>query len=105
MQFNPDPNKQANEAIFSRKAKNSSHSPVAFNSNGIKKYPHQKHLGIVLDSKPDFKFHVDQKIKKCDKLIGLIRTLSANVLRNALLTIYKSIIRPHLEYSDILYDK
>ena len=72
MQFNPDTNKQANEVIFSRKTKNSSHPPV-FNNNDIKKYPHHKYLGIVLDSKLDFKFHVDQKIKKCNKLIGLIR--------------------------------
>ena len=83
MQFNPDPNKQANEVIFSRKTKNNSHRPVAFNNNVIKKYPHHKHLGILLDSKLDFKFHVDQKIKKCNKLIGLIRRLSVNVQRNA----------------------
>ena len=106
MQFNPDPNKQANEVIFSRKTKTALiHSPVAFNNNDIKKYPHHKHLGIDLDSKLDFKFHVDQKTKKCSKLIGLIRRLSVNVPRKALLTIYKSFIRPHLEYGDILYDK
>ena len=105
MQFNPDPNKQANKVVFSRKTKNSSHPPVAFNNNVIKKYPHHKHLGIVLDSNLDLKFHVDYKIKKCNKLIGLIRRLSVNVPRNALLTIYKSFIRPHLEYGDILYDK
>ena len=46
MQFNPDPNKQANKVVFSRKTKNSSHPPVAFNNNVIKKYPHHKHLGI-----------------------------------------------------------
>ena len=62
MQFNPDPNKQENEVIFSRKTKTSSHPPVAFSNSVIKKYPHHKHLGIVLDSKLDFKFHVDQKI-------------------------------------------
>ena len=39
------------------------------------------------------------------KLIGLIRRLSVNLPRNALLTIYKSFIRPHLDYGDILYDK
>ena len=63
MQFNPDPNKQENEVIFSRKTKTSSHPPVAFSNYDIKKYPHHKHLGIVLYSKLDFKFHVDQKIK------------------------------------------
>ena len=41
----------------------------------------------------------------CNKLIGLIRRLSVKLPRNALLTIYKSFIRPHLDYGDILYDK
>ena len=62
-------------------------------------------MGIVLNSKLDFKFHVDQKIKKCNKLIGLIRRLSVSVPRKVLVTIYKSFIRPHLNYCDILYDK
>ena len=65
--------------FFSSKTKNSSHLPVAFNNNTIKKYPHQKHLGILLSSKLDFKFHVDQKFNTCHKLKGLIRRLSVNV--------------------------
>ena len=59
----------------------------------------------MLDSKLEFKFHVHQKIRKCNKLIGLIRRPKVNVPRKALLTIYKSFIRPHLDYGDILYDK
>ena len=105
IQFNPDPSKQANEVIFSRKTNNGSHPPVVFSNSGFKKYPHHKHLSIVLDSKPDFKFHVYQKIRKCNKLIGLMRRLSVNVPRKALLTIYKSFIRPHFDYKDILYDQ
>ena len=38
-------------------------------------------------------------------MIGFIRQLSVNLLRNALLTIRKSFIRPHLDYGDILYHK
>ena len=38
-------------------------------------------------------------------MIGVIRRLSINVPRSALLTIYKSFIRPHLDCGDILYDK
>ena len=43
MQFNPDPNKQANEVIFSRKKKsnNFSHPPIKFNNNDISKCPYQ----------------------------------------------------------------
>ena len=38
-------------------------------------------------------------------MIGLIRRLLVNLPRNALLTIYKSFVRSHLDYGDILYDK
>ena len=106
MQFNPDPNNQANEVIFSHKlvSNNLSHPPVNFNSNNISSCSHQKHLGVVLDSNLNFNTHTDQKIKKFNKMIGLIRQLSVNLPRNALLAIYKSFVRPHLDYGDILYD-
>ena len=54
--------------------------------------------------KANYNTHVAQKMKKCNKLIGLMKRLSINLPRNALLTIYKSFIRPHLDYGDILYD-
>ena len=38
-------------------------------------------------------------------MIGLIRRLSVNLPRNDLQAIYKSFIRPYLDYGDILYDK
>ena len=53
--------------------------------------------------KLNFNTHVAQKIKKCNKLIGLIKRLSINLPHNASQTIYKSFIRPHLDYGDILY--
>ena len=91
MQFNLDPNKQVNEVIFSRKSDSANvfHPPIKFNNDRIAKCPNQKHLGIVLDSKLNFNSHVDEKIKKSNKLIELIRSLSVNLPRNALLTIYK----------------
>ena len=46
-----------------------------------------------------------KKFKKCSRIIGLIRGLSINPHQNVLLTIYKSFVRPHLGYGDILYDK
>ena len=81
MQFNPDPNKQANEVIFTRKSDSTNvfHSPIKLNNYSIPKCLSQKHLGIVLDSKLNFNSHVDDKIKKCNKLIGLIRRLSVNL--------------------------
>ena len=77
IQFNPDSNKQANEVEFSQKLKDHFYPLFTFNNNDIKKCLHQKHLGIILDSKLDFNIHVDSKIKKCYKTIGLVERLPA----------------------------
>ena len=67
--------------------------------------PIKKHSKIALKSKLNFNSHVDRKIEKCKKTIGLTRRLSVNLLWNALLAIYKSIIRPPPDDSDILFDE
>ena len=88
MQFNPDPNKQANEVIFSWNT--SSNASI---------------LGITLDSNLNFNRYVHQKIKKCNWIIGLIRQFSINLPRNALLGIYEPFVRPPLDYGYLLHDK
>ena len=49
MSFNPDPSKQAQEVIFSRKTKKEYYPPLAFNNNNVLETNSQKHLGVVLD--------------------------------------------------------
>ena len=107
MQFHPDPNKQANEVIYSRKVSSKTYHIHLSNLTRLTflNAPIKSTLGIVLDSKFNFSAHVDEKIKKWNKIIGLIRRLSVTLPRNALLTIYKTFVRPHLDYGDILYDK
>ena len=87
MHFNPDPNKQSNEVIFSRKSKVHSYPLLTFNNNDVRKCPQQKHLGIILNSKLDVNIHVDNKIKKCYKMIGILKRRPVSVPRKALLTI------------------
>ena len=50
MQFNPDPNKQANKVIFSRKSKVSSYALFIFNNNDVKECLHQKHIAQLLST-------------------------------------------------------
>ena len=105
MQFNPDPKKQAQEVIFSKKAESNNSLPLTFNKTEVRTCQSQKHLGLVLDERLNFTEHIDSKTSKCDKLIGIIKKLPISFPRNALLGIYKSFIRPHLENADIVYDK
>ena len=38
-------------------------------------------------------------------MIGLLRKLSNLLPRQPIVTIYKAFVRPHLDYSDVLYDQ
>ena len=75
--------------FFSHKSNSSylTYLPVKLNNISISKCSHQKYLGMILDLKLSFNTHVAQKIKKCSKLIELIKRLSINIPSNALLTI------------------
>ena len=73
--FNPDPSKQAQEIIFSRKTKKFSHSSLRFNKSIVSQTPYQKHLGIFLDPQLTFKEYLKVITTKVKKTIGLLRTL------------------------------
>ena len=73
--FNPDPNKQAQELVFSRKTKNISHLPLNFSNNFVQQVQFQKHLGVYLGSKLDFREHLQNMFKKINKTISLLRKL------------------------------
>ena len=70
MQFNPDPNKQAQEVYFSKKPNNVSSHPVSFNNTKVVTCCSQKHLGLVLDQQLNFIYHIQSKVTKCYKIIG-----------------------------------
>ena len=91
--------------MFSRKSHKLAHPPVLFNNVPDKRCSIQEHLGIDLAEKLNFNHHVKEKINKANKGVGVIKKLSNILPRNALLTIYKSFVRPHLYYGGITYDQ
>ena len=105
MSFNPDVSKQAQEVIFSRKQAKSVHPDLVFNNTPVHQTHYQKHLGVYLGMKLNFKLHIKEKISKAMKGICIIKKLSNVLPRKSLITIYKSFVRPHLDYSDLIYDQ
>ena len=57
-----------------------------------------------LDPKLSFDEHIQCILIKTRKIIGLIRKLQPIIPTAALLAIYKSFLRPHLDYGDVIYD-
>ena len=67
--------------------------------------PYQKHLGLILDQKLNFKQHIDCAISKINKGIAVIKKLRYSLPRKSLVTIYKAFLRPLIDYGDIIYDQ
>ena len=58
-----------------------------------------------MDEKLTFNDHITSKLTTVNKLISTLRKLYHYMPRDSLVTIYKSFIRPHLDYADILFEK
>ena len=102
MSFNPEVTEQAQEVVFSRKSQKVTNSTVYF---PVTRSSSQKHLGIYLDEKLNFIHHIKEKNSKASKGVSVINKMNNTLPRKALLTLYKSFVRPHLDYGDIIYDQ
>ena len=111
MNFNPDPFKQAQEVLSSRKIKSQNHPCFHFNNNPVNQtLGMQKHLGMYLDPKLDFLEHLKNIQAKVNKSITLLRKLQTILPRPTLLTIYKAstliLVAPYMtKYTMILFIK
>ena len=105
MLFNPDANKPAQEVLFSRKKKTQNHPNISLNNIQVERVSHQKHLGIIPDEKLNFKEHIDSTGLKVNRAIAVIKKLRYGLSRKSLITIHKALLKPLLDYGDIIYDQ
>ena len=89
MSFNPDPQKQAVELIFSRKGNELDHPVIHFNNILVEKVNEHKHLGIILDPKLSFLAHIRTAISKSRKDVSLLKCLSKYLPKSTLNELYK----------------
>ena len=73
MLFNPDPTKPAQEVLFSRKKKTLNHPTLSLNNIHVERPSSQKHLGLILDEKLNFKQHIESAIVKINKGVTVIK--------------------------------
>jgi hypothetical protein len=75
---------------------NSGVTPLA-NSNG------EKDLGIFVDQKLSFEFHIIDKVKKANRILGLIKRNFKHIGSKAFIMLYKALVRSHLEYGQNIW--
>ena len=103
MAFNPDPNKQANEMLFSCKKKTVEHPQLIFNGSPVSRVKEHKHLGLTLTPSLSFEKHLIEKEKKSKKNIGIIKHLNKFLPLKTLIRMYKALARSHVDYCDLIY--
>ena len=91
--------------ILVNKQKVTAHPQIVFNNNPVYETATQKHLGIFLNFELNFQEHFDNMLNKVNKTIGLLRKFRNTLPRPSLLTIYRSLVRPHLDYGNIIYNQ
>ena len=103
LEFNLDPTKQATEILFSCKKSTTQHPPLFFNNTRVSQVIEQKHLGLILEPKLSFSKHLHEKMLKANKNIRILKILSRFLPLKTLDQMYKSLVRSHLDYCDVIY--
>ena len=79
---------------------------ITLNNKDIKIEDPAKFLGVIFDSKLNWKPHIDYIVTKCKKRINIMRAVSGyrwGASKRALLSIYRALVRSVLDYGDVAY--
>ena len=63
----------------------------------------EKDLGVHMDHELKFHHHVNTSAKKANKILGLIKHTFHNLDEVSLPLLYKTLVRPHLEYANVIW--
>ena len=103
MEFNPNPSKQATEVLFSCKKNRANHPQLIFNGSAVVKVNEQKHVGLTLEPGLLFDKHLSEKIIKAKRNIAILKYLSKFLPQRTLDQMYKTLVRSHLDYCNVIY--
>jgi hypothetical protein len=97
----------ATKTVFlqvSRKHRPSPKPCLLLNGQVIKEVTTHKHLGLTFNNTLTWTDHIGNLVTKASRCVGLLKRLSRDVPRQRIEILYKSMIRPLLEYADVIYD-
>ena len=92
--------------IFGSQRKLSMINDVQLDLNGenIERVSVFKYLGITLDQCLTFETHIQNVYNKCCSRLGMLRKARACLGEKMALTLYKSLVLPHIDLGDVVYD-
>ncbi len=90
--------------VFSTKRQKPWHPQLKYDNHIIESVNNHEHLGVTLSSSLLWRMHVFNTHEKASKRLNLLKDLKFKIDRAALINLHKALIRPVLEYADVLRD-
>jgi hypothetical protein len=90
--------------ILSKKKISQTTPPLKINNSELQKVDNHKHLGEFFSNNGFWHDHVDYIVKKSYTRLNMLRKVRMTLHRFSLEKIYKSFVRPILEYADVIWD-
>jgi hypothetical protein len=63
----------------------------------------EKDLGIIIDNKLNFQNHINKQVNKANHTLGLINRSFKYMDKDMFLQLFKSLVRPHIEYGSTVW--
>ena len=63
----------------------------------------EKDLGVLVDNTLSFEQHAEACITKANRILSVIRRSFTYMDKDTMLMCYKSLVRPHLEYGNVIW--
>ena len=63
----------------------------------------EKDLGVTIDNELKFHKHVSLAVSKANQMLGIAKRTFSELDKETLTTVYKTLVRPHLEYGNVIW--
>ena len=73
------------------------------NDHILEQVPKEKDNGVIVDNELTFHKHTESTIKKANAILGLIKKSFVSSDKYSRPLLYKSLVRPHLEYGNVIW--
>ncbi len=101
VKFNPS---KTESLLLSRRINTPQHPPLRMENTIIQEVQQHKHLGLILSSNGTWHPQIDFVKDRAWTRINIMRKLKFRLNRKTLEILYRSFIRPLLEYADVVWD-
>ena len=85
---------------LTRRTKQSERNDSLNGGKQLSKAESEKDLGVIVDSKLQYREHIAKKTKVANIIVAIIKKTFVKLTLEFLTTLYKALVRTHLEYAN-----